>query len=279
MFLTVLGLQELGSVLLSELCTVYTATQLQPTAITYLTTSTAVSPAARQPAMRPLALALSMLLLALGTVQLIQTVAAPTAAGQDPPGNAKDIGEHGKRDSQYYKWQRDKETVADKAAEAKERQLAREAQAGGRRQAELTAEEKELQGLRRAITRREQYKREAIEAENFEEAARLRDEIAASTEELRLLEAEAKAGGSAPSAECEETEHDDEEDDEEELVVGADGVPIVSASEEPDAGEDYTARCPDGYYDHDKDHRTRAPPTAASLFLPAPPIQRHALTD
>ena len=63
--------------------------------------------------------------------------AAPVGSDTSADGNTKDIGEHGKRDSQYYKWQRDKEDVKTKAAEAKERQLAREAaQSSGKPAAE-----------------------------------------------------------------------------------------------------------------------------------------------
>ena len=43
--------------------------------------------------------------------------AAPVGSDTSADGNTKDIGEHGKRDSQYYKWQRDKEDVKTKAAE------------------------------------------------------------------------------------------------------------------------------------------------------------------
>ncbi len=226
-------------------------------------------PAAALRAMRALLLGVALLLL--GVVLQSMPTAAPAA---------RDIGEEGKRDSQYYKWQRDKEDVAKKAAQAKERQLAREAEAGeGRPKAELSVEEKELQGLRRAITRKEQYKREAIEAENFEEAARLRDEISAAQEELAQRQAAAKAG---TDEQCEETtegqageEQDDaeaegmeDEGDEEELsVVGADGIEITAAGEEAE-DEDYTSRCPDGYYDHDKDHRSREyHPDAAAFWF------------
>ncbi len=220
---------------------------------------------------------------------------------------ARDIGEEGKRDSQYYKWQRDKGDVAKRAAQAKERQLAREAEAGeGRPKSELSAEQKKLQGLRRAITRKEQYKREAIEAENFEEAARLRDEISTAKEELAQLQAAAKAGtaeqcedsgkGEAgqdrDGNEGEDTEAesegegegegdgaDEEEEEQEDLtVVGADGIEITSASEE-EADEDYTSRCPDGYYDHDKDHRSREwhpPPRSVCCYAHTEAVPQHA---
>ena len=169
------------------------------------------------------------------------------------------------------------QAVAAKAAQAKAAQLAREAEAGEKRpKAELSPEEKKLQTLRRTITRKEQYKREAIEAENFEEAARLRDEISAAKEELEQLQAAAKSsyeqcenageenGENAEAKEEEEAEEEAAEEEEEEneeeegqlTVVGADGIPITAASED-DGEKDYTSLCPDGYYDHDKDHRSR----------------------
>jgi hypothetical protein len=237
----------------------------------------------------PPLLLLPLLLLVALLPFVAQHAAAPAA------GSAKDIGEEGKRGSQYYKWQRDKQDVAAKAAQAKERQLAREAEAGGgRRKVELSAEEKQLQGLRRAITRKEQYKREAIEAENFEEAARLRDEISAATEELEQLQAEAKASAEQCEEEqeaagetgeeeamardeaAEEAEQEAEEEEEEEedlVVVGADGIEITAASEEEDdEDEDYTSRCPEGYFDHDKDHRSRAYCTVLYCTAPAPAL-------
>ena len=168
--------------------------------------------------------------------------AAPVGSDTSAEGNTKDIGEHGKRDSQYYKWQRDKEDVKTKAAEAKERQLAREAaQSSGKPAAELTAEEKELRDLRRLITRKEQYKREAIQSENFEEAARLRDEIDEASGELEALSAAAKASreqceddGSADDemtvGEEDEEEEDDEDEDEDEDEDGG-RAPSSSGSE------------------------------------------------
>ena len=180
--------------------------------------------------------------------------AAPVGSDTSADGNTKDIGEHGKRDSQYYKWQRDKEDVKTKAAEAKERQLAREAaQSSGKPAAELTAEEKELRDLRRLITRKEQYKREAIQSENFEEAARLRDEIDEASGELEALSAAAKASreqceddGSADDEMTVGEEDEEEEDDDEE------------DEDEDEEDEDvYVDTCPENYFDHDKDHRTR----------------------
>lgn len=167
----------------------------------------------------------------------------------------KDIGEHGKRDSKYYKWQRDKEEVAAKAAQAKERQLAREAEGERGPKVDLSAEEKELQQLRRAITRKEQYKREAIEAENFEEAARLRDEISDAKREVEQLQAAVKASSEQCKEDVDEGDDEGEVEEDEELVVGTDGIEIAAASEGEE--EDYTSRCPDGYYDHDKNHVTR----------------------
>ena len=170
-------------------------------------------------------------------------------------GNTKDIGEHGKRDSQYYKWQRDKEDVKTKAAEAKERQLAREAaQSSGKPAVELTAEEKELRDLRRLITRKEQYKREAIQSENFEEAARLRDEIDEASGELEALSVAAKASR-------EQCEDDGSADDE--MTVGEEDEEDEEDEGDEDADEDdededvYVDTCPENYFDHDKDHRTR----------------------
>lgn len=62
------------------------------------------------------------------------------------------------------------------------------------------------------------------------------------------------------AAEEAEQEAEEEEEEEEDLVVvGADGIEITAASEEEDdEDEDYTSRCPEGYFDHDKDHRSRA---------------------
>ena len=195
------------------------------------------------------------LLLLAAALCLLST--APLRVGSDTSaeGNTKDIGEHGKRDSQYYKWQRDKEDVKTKAAEAKERQLAREAaQSSGKPAVELTAEEKELRDLRRLITRKEQYKREAIQSENFEEAARLRDEIDEASGELEALSAAAKASR-------EQCEDDGSADDE--MTVGEEDEEDEEDEGDEDEDEDdededvYVDTCPENYFDHDKDHRTR----------------------
>ena len=69
--------------------------------------------------------------------------------------NSKDIGEHGERDSAYYKWQRSKDGVQRKARAAKEKQAAaHEAQVQAR-----SDSEKELIRLQKAMERKEQVGR------------------------------------------------------------------------------------------------------------------------
>jgi hypothetical protein len=82
-----------------------------------------------------------LLLLALASVSL-HTIEA----------KKKDVGEHGKRDSNYYKWQRDKDGVQEKAADAKEKQAAaREATSEAR-----TDEEKQILKLVKIMERKSQ---------------------------------------------------------------------------------------------------------------------------
>lgn len=176
-----------------------------------------------------------LLLLALASVSL-HTIEA----------KKKDVGEHGKRDSNYYKWQRDKDGVQEKAADAKEKQAAaREATSEAR-----TDEEKQILKLVKIMERKSQYKSEAVAVEKFEEAARLHSEIEELKIELEELETASKC--TSGDEQCTAKHKEDEEYEEDAEDENEDEAEIEVRSPLP--------QCPDGYWDHDKDPRSPCEP-------------------